>query len=405
MAWNRIVSGTVARAVVLSGLVIGAVTLLWPGSVPREPIGFTEPAEGSRVAMSSPVDPDARFFWELPEEPPSLIPLDQIVSGGPPPDGIPAIDVPAFEPVGAASAWLAGTEPVVAVEVNGDARAYPIQILIWHEIVNDVIGGEPVAVTYCPLCNSAVVFGRRAGDLVLDFGTSGRLYNSDLVMYDRQTKSLWPQIEGRAVVGPLMGTELEVLPASMVSWDAWRAAHPDGRVLSRDTGVERPYGRNPYVGYDAPGSLPSGLFLGPVDRRLPPMTRVLAVELGGEVMAYPYGALAEDAPTAVNDAVGGTGIVAFYERGTASPLDAPDVPGGRDVGATGVFVRELDGRELTFEVRDGAFVDLETGTRWNLLGQAVAGPLEGEELEPVPHIDTFWFAWAVFQPDTGIWTP
>jgi hypothetical protein len=354
--------------------------------------------------MSSPVDPDARFFWELPEEPRSLIPLDEIISGGPPPDGIPAIDRPRFESVEAASAWLAENEPVIAFELGGDARAYPIQILIWHEIVNDVVGGEPVVVTYCPLCNSAIVFGRRVGDLVLDFGTSGRLYHSDLVMYDRQTKSLWPQFEGRAVVGQLIGTELEVLGgASTVPWAVFRDAHPDGRVLSRDTGFDRPYGQNPYVGYDAPGSLPSRFFLGPIDRTLPPMERVLAVDLGGEVKAYPYAALAEGAPTAVNDTVGGAEVVAFYQPGTASALDSLNIAEGRDVGATGLFSRVLEGRTLTFEVRDGAFVDRETGSTWNLLGQAVDGPMEGAALDPIPHVDTFWFAWAAFEPQTGVW--
>jgi hypothetical protein len=131
-----------------------------PGTPGRGGVGAPETggARSSGVAMSSPVDPDARFFWELPEEPRSLIPLDEIISGGPPPDGIPAIDRPRFESVEAASAWLAENEPVIAFELGGDARAYPIQILIWHEIVNDVVGGEPVVVTYCPLCNSAIVF-------------------------------------------------------------------------------------------------------------------------------------------------------------------------------------------------------------------------------------------------------
>ncbi len=397
--------GRVGAVALAAALVVGGAWIVLSRGTGPAPGGAGAEPRASGVAMSSPVDPDARFFWELPEEPRSLVPLDEIISGGPPPDGIPAIDAPRFESVEEASAWLADDEPVVAFELGGDARAYPAQILIWHEIVNDVVGGEPVVVTYCPLCNSAVVFDRRVGDLVLDFGTSGRLYNSDLVMYDRQTKSLWPQIEARAVVGPLIGEELEVLPAAMVPWDVWRAAHPDGRVLSRDTGFERPYGQNPYVGYDEPGSLPSRLFLGPIDRRLQPMERVLAVELGGVTRAYPFGALAADAPTAVNDTLGGTEVVVFYQRGATSALDALDIPEGRDVGATGLFERVVDGRTLTFEVEGGSFVDVETGTRWDLLGNGVAGPLEGERLQPVPHVDTFWFAWAAFQPDTEVWSP
>ena len=398
-----------ARLVVGLGLgvaLVGAtLTLAIVGALrgPTERDGDLSGPVPSKVAMSSPVDPDAQFFWELDDEPRSLIPLDEIISGGPPPDGIPAIDRPTFEAAEAVT-WLEGNEPVVAFELQGDARAYPIQILTYHEIVNDVVGGEPVAITFCPLCNSALTFSRRVGDGVLDFGTSGRLYKSDLVMYDRQTKSLWPQIEGRAVVGPLIGARLEVLPASMVSWEDWRAAHPDGQVLSKDTGFSRPYGQNPYVGYDGEGNSPF-LFRGAVDGRLPAMERVLAVELGGQARAYPFRELAVRAPTAVNDTMGGQDVVVFFERGTSSALDTESIAGGRDVGATGLFSPELEGRQLSFEVRGGSFVDRETGSRWDLLGRAIAGPLEGQALEPIQHIDTFWFAWAAFRPDTEIWTP
>jgi hypothetical protein len=392
-----------AAAVAVLVIVIGGFALSASRS-DRDASGRFSMGSGERVAMSSPVDPDAAFFWELPDEPESLIPLDEIVSGGPPPDGIPAIDAPSFETVEEASTWLEGNEPVLAFELDGDARAYPIQILTWHEIVNDVVGGEPVSVTFCPLCNSAIVFSREAGDLVLDFGTSGRLWRSDLVMYDRQTKSLWPQIEGRAVVGSLLGTELQVLPATMVSWDEWRSAHPEGQVLSRDTGFDRPYGNNPYVGYDDPDGNPF-LFDGPVDGRLPAMERVLAIELDGEAKAYPFGLLARERKTVVHDRVGDTDVVVFFERGTSSALDAPRISTGRDVGATGAFRPSIDGDDLTFEVRDGAFVDTQTGTRWSLLGTAIEGPLQGAELDPVPHIDTFWFAWGAFQPDTAIWEP
>ncbi|MEX2393677.1 MAG: DUF3179 domain-containing (seleno)protein, partial [Actinomycetota bacterium] len=194
---------------------------------------------------------DVRFPWEV--EPParSLVPLDEIVSGGPPPDGIPPIDRPKFVTVSQADDWLADTEPVILLDHRGDVRAYPLQILTWHEIVNDVVGGDPLTVTFCPLCNSAIAFERErattrdarrlVGDerTVLDFGTSGRLYRSNLVMYDRQTKSLWIQFTGKAVAGPFMGAELEKLPVQIVAWSEFARAHPDGRVLSRDTGNQR----------------------------------------------------------------------------------------------------------------------------------------------------------------------
>ena len=149
----------------------------------------------------------------------ALVPLDEIIAGGPPPDGIPAIDRPAFVRPAEAAAWLAPNEPVLALEVKGDARAYPLQILMWHEIVNDVVGGVPVAITFCPLCNSGVVFDRVVGGTTLDFGTSGKLYKSDLVMYDRQSHSLWAQMEGRAIVGTRAGTRLALIPGNTLSFD------------------------------------------------------------------------------------------------------------------------------------------------------------------------------------------
>src|ERR687891_499890 len=155
----------------------------------------------------------------------ALVPLDEIISGGPPPDGIPAIDRPAFVSPSEAARWLVPKEPVLAVQVKGDARAYPLQILMWHEIVNDVVGGVPVTVTYCPLCNSGIVFERVVDGTTLDFGTSGKLYKSDLVMYDRQTESLWSHFTGQAVIGTLTGAQLELIPMSTVSWSDWLDAH------------------------------------------------------------------------------------------------------------------------------------------------------------------------------------
>src|SRR5438128_6605927 len=142
----------------------------------------------------------------------ALVPVEEIVSGGPPPDGIPAIDRPAFVSPAAAAAWLAAREPVLALEVKGDARAYPLQILMWHEIVNDVVGGVPVTVTFCPLCNSAIAFERTVNGRVLDFGTTGRLRFSNLIMYDGQTESWWQQATGTAIAGELTGTQLVFRP-------------------------------------------------------------------------------------------------------------------------------------------------------------------------------------------------
>lgn len=330
------------------------------------------------------------------------VPLSEIVSGGPPKDGIPAIDRPRFETVQSAHRWLDAREPVIVVEHDDSARAYPLQILVWHEIVNDRIGNLPIAVTFCPLCNTALVFDRRHAGRLLDFGTTGRLRHSDLVMYDRQTESWWQQATGEGLVGALAGDTLRMIPSQTVSWEEFRRQHPAGLVLSRKTGHDRAYGRNPYAGYDAPtGSPIADFFRAKIDRRLPAMERVVAVRLKTEAAAYPFSRLRE--ARVVNDIVGGTPIVVLWAPGTASALDRGRVAEGRDVGATGVFDRRVGGRTLTFEWRGGAFRDAETGSIWTLTGRAVAGPLRGSRLQPVAAGDFFWFAWAVFRPDTRVW--
>ena len=327
------------------------------------------------------------------------VPYAEFISGGPPKDGIPSIDDPKFISVVEADQWLADTEPVQMVDIDGDARAYPLQILIWHEIVNDVIGDRPIAVTYCPLCNTALVFDATLPDgRSLDFGVSGKLRFSDLVMFDRQTESWWQQATGEAIVGELTGTSLEFIPSPILSWAEFKAARPDGKVLSRDTGFSRSYGENPYAGYD---SGQPWLFRGPEDDRLRATERVATVSLGNQDVAFPFSVLEQE--PVVHYQAGDTDIVVFHQKGTASALDSGLIAKGRDVGSTGVFIPEVNGQSRTFEMRDGQFRDRETGSTWNLLGEAVAGPSQGEKLEPVVHGNHFWFSWAVFQPDTIVY--
>jgi hypothetical protein len=337
-----------------------------------------------------------------PSLPEPLVDPAEVVSGGPPPDGIPPVDEPTFLAPEAVD-WLAGDEPVVALQVADEHRAYPVQIMIWHEIVNDEVGGLPVAVTYCPLCNSALAFDRRLGGRLLTFGTSGMLYRSDLVMYDRQTESLWSQIEGRAIAGHLTGQSLDRLPVQVVTWDQWRQAHPDGQVLSRDTGVERDYGRNPYVGYDEAADDPF-LFSGEADPRLAPKERVLGLrDADGDPTALTLSALAQQRVVELD--IGGRPVVAWAVAGLRSALDTQDIAAGRRVAATGAFDPVLDGQHLTFTATtDDAFTDAQTGSTWDVLGRAVEGPLTGRSLQPVDHLDTFWFAWAAFHPDTRLVT-
>ena len=315
-------------------------------------------------------------------------------------DGIPSIDDPKFAPVSDDLDWLSEMEPVILIEINGDARAYPLQIMTWHEIVNDVVGGEPVIVTFCPLCNTAIAFERRMGNTINSFGVSGLLRYSDLIMYDRATDSWWQQILGEAIVGQLTGARLPQVPASIISWADFRDNYPDGQVLTRDTGFTRQYGQNPYTGYDDINSSPF-LFHGPEDGRLRPVERVATVELNGETVAYPFLRL-EETPV-VNDDIGGTPIVVFHAPGTASALDRGTIANSRDVGATGVFDRRLGDRTLTFRPDSNAFIDEETGSTWNVLGRAVDGPLAGQALTPIVHANHFWFAWAAFKPETRVW--
>ncbi|MEJ2412389.1 MAG: DUF3179 domain-containing protein, partial [Anaerolineales bacterium] len=207
------------------------------------------------------------------------IPYEEILSGGPPRDGIPPIDNPRFESVSSADGWIEDLEPVILLAHEGETRAYPLQIMTWHEIVNDEIGGDPVLVTFCPLCNTALVFRRpMIGAETLTFGTSGNLRYSDLVMWDRQTESWWQQFNGEAIVGDLTGTQLDPLPAAIISWADFKTNHSDGIVLSKDTGFNRSYGRNPYPGYDNINNHPCA-FQGSLDGELPPMARVVGVLL------------------------------------------------------------------------------------------------------------------------------
>ena len=260
----------------------------------------------------------------------------EILSGGPPKDGIPAIDGPAFLPA-ADETRLMDREPVIAVEIEGETpRAYPIRYLTWHEIVNDEIGGIPVAVTFCPLCNSGLTFDRRVGGRVLSFGVSGKLRNSDMVMYDRETQSWWQQALGEGIVGEMTGAELEQWPTWMESWAEFRARNPGGLVMDQPS-WNRPYGRNPYVNYDS--SQRPFLYSGEMPPHgIPALARVVRV---GE-RAWPFERLR--AAGEITEA----GVTLTWREGQASALDSAVIGEGRDVGT--VRVRDEAGRDLAHDV-------------------------------------------------------
>jgi hypothetical protein len=327
--------------------------------------------------------------------------LSEFISGGPPRDGIPPIDTPRFKSVG--EEQIDDREPVISVRVGDMARAYPIQILIWHEIVNDQIGDLKLAVTFCPLCQTSVAFNRVVDGRELTFGTTGNLRKSDLVMWDRQTESWWQQFSGEAIVGEQTGTRLEVIPSQLISFGEFRERFPDGDVLSRETGHERQYGSNPYRGYDSLNERPF-LLDEEVDGRLPPKQRVVTLERGKSFVVYPLNRLEE--VEVANDEVEDLSVVLWFRPGAASALGTPEIAEGDQVGTGLVYDRKLGGRTLTFTQKGADTLrDEQTGSTWDQNGTATAGPLKGEQLKEVAHDIPFWFAVAAFRPDARIYRP
>ena len=313
-----------------------------------------------------------------------------------PRDAIPPIDEPVFETTGEAAGWLDPRAPGLLVALGGEARFYALSILHRHEIVNDEIGGIPVAVTYCPLCNTALTFDRRVGGEVLRFGVSGLLRNSDLVMWDDRSVSLWQQVTGEAIVGDHAGTFLTPVPTAIVSFGEFAEAYADGRSLSQDLGFGIPYGFNPYQGYSS-RSQPYPFFDGSVDPRYRALDRVVGVNVAGAAAAYPFPLLTELG--VVNDEVGGVPVAVFWGGDTADALDTGLVREGKAIGTGVAYVRKADNRELTFEKVGDMFRDIETGSTWTLLGEAISGPLAGTRLEIAVHRNDFWFAWGAFYPE------
>lgn len=313
-----------------------------------------------------------------------LVPLDKIVGGGPPPDGIPSVDDPAFAAAQDAG-FVSDSDLVIGLSINGDARAYPLFILVWHEIVNDRVGGVPVAVTYCPLCFTSQVFERVLDGEEAEFGTSGKLYNSNLVMYDRLTGTYWSQALGAAIKGELTGSMLETIPFDVISWGDWRRLYPDTVVMTTDTGHPRPYGADPYGGYYTDSSI-----MFPVendDQRMHPKEIILGFGIGGAYKAYRQSDI--EAAGAINDRIGDREVllVSFHD------------------GNSRAFERTAGGQILSFESTGESLTDSQTGSRWNYEGLAVSGSLEGRQLERLAFSPGFWFEWVAFHPDTEVYEP
>lgn len=292
------------------------------------------------VLLSAPLPARGRLNgFEVKEH---SIPLKEIRNGGPGKDGIPAIYNPKFIPADQAE-FLEPDDPVISVTHAGKTRAYPIRILNWHEVVNDAIGDLVFVVTYCPLCGTGMVFDRTIGEKPVEFGVSGLLYQSDVLLYDDRTESLWSQLEREAVAGRMTGTKLEWIPSQQTTWELWRERHPDGKVLSTDTGHRRNYNRSPYLGYERSERL---MFPVPShNRAFPNKTWIWGIEIEGEAKAYPEKTLPLNQPVA--DTVGGTELTLTRDKG-------------------GVQAKDAEGND-------------------------------------VPIVRAFWFAWQAFHPETSIW--
>ncbi len=310
---------------------------------------------------------------------------DKLVQGCPGMDCIPSIDDPQFISAEEASSWLKDDDLVLAVEINNQTKAYPFKILTLHEIVNDELAGEPIAATYCPLCRSGFVFSRELGDRTLELGVSGKLYNANLVMYDRNTETYWSQIGGEAIVGPLVPQSLDIITSTITEWGKWTDAHPGTQVLSRETGIYDPssYDRNPYSGYEDSSRV--GFGTGSTDDRLHPKALVYGVSLDGESKAFPEEKIEKE--NAINDAVGGHPVLMVENQ---------------DTGGIEIFSRDINGGTLEFKVENGKLLD-SNGNQWSFDGEALEGENKGSKLERIASHGIYWFAWSEFHPKTGVY--
>lgn len=329
-------------------------------------------------------------------------PLNEIIEGGPGKDGIRSIDKPAFDSVQNAAHWLHSREPVIAFMVGMEARAYPLQILTYHEIVNDRVNGQAIAVTYCPLCNAAMVFDRKHNGELLEFGTTGKVHTSNLVMYDRSSESWWLQFTGKAVVGKHTGEQLRLLPSQIVSFEQFGKAHPEGLVLSNETGFKKKYGVNPYTGYDSRQLPYAWFFRKPLDTRLPAMERVLGVVTQNEVHAYPFSKL--NSQPLIQQQIDNNPVLIVSRKGIASSVDQRLIRESKDTLSAAAYSRVVDDRVLEFKLVGGEIVDTQTNSRWNLLGDAVAGPLRGKRLAKLDRGVYFAFVWLDFYPQSVVYT-
>ncbi|MCL5986727.1 MAG: DUF3179 domain-containing protein [Actinobacteria bacterium] len=328
------------------------------------------------------------------------IDLTELTTTGSARDGIMPLDDPVSEPVATANTWIMDKEPIITLVMGDIAKAYPLKIMIRHEVVNDMIKGTPVAVTFCPLTSSTAVFNREVNEQTLDFGTSGLVRNSNFLMWDRQTETLWQQLTGRAIVGDLSGAQLNRIPALVTSWKDFKESYPDGIVLSNNNSPSTDYNQTPYIAYDDKNSFPF-LFHGSLDDRFPAMERIVGIQSDGESIAFPFSILSKVG--VINYTFAGKDITVLFSPSTISVLDSKNIGESKDVGTAAVFYRTVDEKTLNFKGSKEDIIDAETGSTWSMTGVATSGPLQGAQLQTVEHSIYFWFAWAAFYPETLIY--
>jgi len=301
-------------------------------------------------------------------------------------------------------------EPVISIEINGSAKAYPLNMLTMHEMSNDSLEGVAILPTYCPLCNSSIVFNRKVKTLdgeeqILDFEVSGLLRHSDMVMGDKQSSTLWQQLTGKGIVGKNAGVQLEILPSQVISVSEFFARYPEGKILSPRTNTksEKHYGSNPYVGYDNNEGKPYQRFFDheKLDQRLPPMERILNIQSVYGSKVYPYSELKKSG--VVNDHFEGMDLVIFYNEKSVSILDKKAINESRFIGSATAFLADLEGEKLEFFEENSIFKDKESSSSWDITGFCVEGLHKGKQLNKLVHSTHFAFAWLNFYPKSIIY--
>ncbi|NQY21829.1 MAG: DUF3179 domain-containing protein [Campylobacteraceae bacterium] len=323
-----------------------------------------------------------------------------ILSGGPPRDGIPPLDKPKFINIKDAKSWLNDNDALIFVKINNKSKAYALKILIWHEIVNDTLDKEKIVVTFCPLCNASFVYSRIINKKEYTFGTSGLLRYSDLVMFDRESESLWQQFSGEAIIGDKTGITLNSIDSSIISFKDIYSQYPNTKILSKNTGFYRSYGNNPYIGYDDINSSPF-LLKNKSDSRLLPMRRVTTLEINNKSIVYSHEIFKNK--NLINDVFENNNIVVFYKKNLLSVLDKKDISESKLIASTKVYNRKIGQIILRFYYKDGFYYDKQTNSKWNFFGKALAGKYKNTQMLEFSSGNHFWFSYSIFKKNILIY--